>query len=479
MRGDLLSKYWGKTINIGIDDSTSIFDRKRIRLLNGICTICIIAYTGNMFPLYGHWFSFIECIVAVMVCGGIMWINSTKRFELACHTYNVWDIVMYTFMGITSGANDKTELFLIPSSVVAMLFFKDMRIIVTYFVINLLCYGLVKYCHTILGPINVFPGSERLAISNSVLLFVILFLIIVHFKSENAKQEGLLEDRNFKLEEEKDQVDKLLKDKEKSNIVLEEKNKIIEEKNKDIIDSINYAKRLQEAILPPLSVIKKHLPESFVLYKPKDIVAGDFYWMEPFGDNVLIAACDCTGHGVPGAMVSVVCSNALNRALNEFKIRDTGKLLDKTRELVIETFGKSESEVQDGMDISFCAINAKENRLEWSGANNPLWYISNGEMKEITADKQPIGRQDGQKPFTTHVLTLQKGDVLYLFTDGYADQFGGPKGKKFKYKKLQEILLAISSLSMDKQKEMLDETIETWRGNLEQIDDVLIMGIRV
>jgi tetratricopeptide (TPR) repeat protein len=262
------------------------------------------------------------------------------------------------------------------------------------------------------------------------------------------------------------------------NKETEGQKKIIEEKQKDILDSITYAKRLQEAILPPLSIIKKYLPESFILYKPKDIIAGDFYWMDVADDIVLLAACDCTGHGVPGAMVSVVCSNALNRALKEFKIHDSGKLLDKTRDLVLETFAKS-GEIKDGMDMSFCAINKKTNHLEWSGANNPLWYVRNGEMKELNPDKQPIGQSDIMKPFTTHTMELQKGDVLYLFTDGYADQFGGEKGKKFKYQQFKNSLLAISQLAMNKQKEELDNIFETWKGHLEQVDDVLVMGIRV
>jgi tetratricopeptide (TPR) repeat protein len=260
---------------------------------------------------------------------------------------------------------------------------------------------------------------------------------------------------------------------------IEVKNRVIEEKQKDILDSITYAKRLQDAILPPLSLIKHILPESFVIYKPKDIVAGDFYWMERSGDNVLIAAADSTGHGVPGAMTSVVCSNALNRALNEFKIYDTGKLLDKTRDLVLETFAKSEGEIKDGMDISLCAINSKASLLEWSGANNPLWYARNGEIKEILPDKQPIGKHERVKPFTTHTIELIKGDILYLFTDGYADQFGGPKGKKFKYKQLQELLLANASKPMEEQKKILETTLESWKGSLEQVDDILIIGIRV
>jgi serine phosphatase RsbU (regulator of sigma subunit) len=261
--------------------------------------------------------------------------------------------------------------------------------------------------------------------------------------------------------------------------IIEEQKAVVEEKNKEVLDSITYAKRLQDAILPPMSVIQKYIPESFVLYKPKDIVAGDFYWMEKVEATIFIAAADCTGHGVPGAMVSVVCSNALNRAVKEFKITEPGRILDKARDLVLETFEKSESNVQDGMDISLCCINTKANEILWAGAYNPLWYIVDGEIKEVGANKQPIGKTDNPKPFITHKLNVKKGDTLYLLTDGYADQFGGPKGKKFKYKQLQEKLLSIFSLPMHRQKEELNTTLENWKGNLEQVDDILLMGIRV
>jgi len=263
------------------------------------------------------------------------------------------------------------------------------------------------------------------------------------------------------------------------NKETEEQKKIVEEKSKSILDSITYAKRLQDAIIPPINLIKKYLPESFVLYKPKDIVAGDFYWMERAGDNILIAAADCTGHGVPGALVSVVCSNALNRTVKEFHITQPGKILDKVRELVLETFEKSESNVQDGMDISLCCLNTKTNEMQWSGAYNSLWYIQNGEMKELPADKQPIGKVDKPQAFNTYNLNLQKDDTLYLFTDGYADQFGGPKGKKFKYKQFQEVLTENAGKTMEEQMKTLDEVLNEWKGTLEQVDDILVIGIKV
>jgi tetratricopeptide (TPR) repeat protein len=263
------------------------------------------------------------------------------------------------------------------------------------------------------------------------------------------------------------------------NKETEEQKKIIEDRNKDMLASITYAKRLQDAILPPISLIQKYLPESFVLYKSKDIVAGDFYWMERAGDNMLIAAADCTGHGVPGALVSVVCSNALNRTVKEFHITEPGKILDMVRKLVLETFENSENNVQDGMDISLCGINIKTKEVQWSGAYNSLWYIHNGEIHEIPADKQPIGKHNKPQPFNTYNLNLQKGDTLYLFTDGYADQFGGPKGKKFKYKQMEELLLANTTKSMDEQKSALENTLESWKGDLEQVDDILVIGIRI
>ncbi|HXP48884.1 MAG TPA: tetratricopeptide repeat protein [Bacteroidia bacterium] len=264
--------------------------------------------------------------------------------------------------------------------------------------------------------------------------------------------------------------------------LIERQKALVEEKNKEVLDSITYAKRLQDALLPPLNLIKQYLPESFVLYKPKDIVAGDFYWMEKVGNAVLIAACDCTGHGVPGALVSVVCSNALNRTIKEFKIHDTGKVLDKVRELVLETFEKSESNVQDGMDISLASLTPSEEgiKVQWSGAFNTLLYMQEGEMKELPADKQPIGKTDNPKPFTTHTITFTPNTgLLYLFTDGYADQFGGPKGKKFKYKTLSDKLKAISDKPMAEQKQILEQTIQDWKGDLEQVDDILIIGIRL
>ncbi len=265
----------------------------------------------------------------------------------------------------------------------------------------------------------------------------------------------------------------------RQKITIETINKEIEEKNRDILDSIIYAKRLQEAILPPQEFVNTHLANNFIYYQPKDIVAGDFYWAEKVGEKFFIAAADSTGHGVPGAMVSVVCSNALNRTIKEFKLTETGKILDKTRELVIETFEKSASEVKDGMDISLLCIDSKNKNIYWSGANNPLWYIQDNELKEIKADKQPIGKSDYPKPFTTHQVEYKESTAFYLFTDGLADQFGGPNGKKFKYKQFSDLLIKNNNLSHQHQWEIINKAFLDWKGDLEQVDDICVIGIKL
>lgn len=276
--------------------------------------------------------------------------------------------------------------------------------------------------------------------------------------------------------------------------IVEEQKIIVEEKNKEILDSINYAKRIQTAILPPVKLVKEYLQESFILYKPKDIVAGDFYWLDVVPGSasaagcVLFAACDCTGHGVPGAMVSVVCHNALNRSVREFGLTEPGKILDKTREIVIAEFEKSDEEVKDGMDIALCVL--KDNQLQFSGANNPLWLIRKSkdeghettspsfELIEYKADKQPIGRYDKIVSFTTHHIMLQPGDSVYIFSDGYADQFGGNDQKKFKSSNFKKLLLSIQHESMENQMKIISDTFEKWKGNFEQIDDVCVIGLR-
>ncbi len=273
-----------------------------------------------------------------------------------------------------------------------------------------------------------------------------------------------------------------------SNVQLAEKNEIIEEKNKDIKASITYAQRIQQAILPPSERIDKVLNNYFILYKPKDIVSGDFYWYStvkttpdenrPSQEIVVIAAVDCTGHGVPGALMSIIGSTILNQSLTVKEVNSPADALS----FLNNQLAKNLNSIKDGMDMSMCAINLTKMEMEYAGANNPLYIVRNKQFIEIKADKQAIGADHenfASKKFTNHSIKLEKNDAIYLFTDGYADQFGGPNGKKYKYKKFQELLIEIQDNTMEKQRMLLDHHHEQWKGELEQVDDILIIGIKI
>ncbi len=337
------------------------------------------------------------------------------------------------------------------------------------YVVNFSAYrlnGISLYAATVLPRKDIIQSisSTRVYLLYAMGFILLVILIIAHVYRRRNILHGQL------------QI-------EKANVDLQ--HKIVEEKNKEIIDSINYAKRIQKAILPPSNQVEKVLKAGFVLYEPKDIVAGDFYWInELSADRFFFAACDCTGHGVPGAMVSVICNNGLNRSVNEFGIQHTGELLDKTREIVVKEFEKSEDEVKDGMDLSLVKIEKKGDgkmSLQFSGANNPLWIIRKGsdKVESHKGTKQPIGKVDNPQKFEAIDLELEKGDRIYLFTDGYADQFGGEKGKKMKANRFQEFLLSIQSLEIAKQEKELKSFFTKWKGNLEQIDDVCVIGFEV
>ncbi|MDI1353652.1 MAG: two-component regulator propeller domain-containing protein [bacterium] len=286
--------------------------------------------------------------------------------------------------------------------------------------------------------------------------------------------------RERKLRQEK----KILEDKvnERTAEVVE-KNKELDEINKDITASIRYAKRIQDAILPPDDFVKKHLPNTFILFKPKDIVSGDFYWMEEQNEKVIFAAVDCTGHGVPGAFMSIVGHNLLDRVVSENKITQPAQILDELNRSISDTLRQTNLEdntVKDGMDIAVCTFHRKTGLLEFAGAYNPLWIIRNNDLIEIKANKFPIGnsRVGETNKFTNHEVTLQKGDCVYIFSDGYSDQFGGPAGKKFKASAFRQLLMSSQHLSMDEQCALLNKTIESWKGNHEQVDDILVIGSR-
>ena len=257
-----------------------------------------------------------------------------------------------------------------------------------------------------------------------------------------------------------------------------QKSKELEEKNKDITDSIKYAQRIQKAILPR----EDSFSDTFILFKPKDIVSGDFYWVYEKNGKMVLAIADCTGHGVPGAFMSFLGSSILTEIGNNDSLTSAGKILDQLRlKLKIALHQtRDNQETEDGMDIALCILDLKRATCQFAGAYNPLCLVRDRKFKEIPGDKMPIGLHlMDHLAFTNHKINLKKGDQLYMFTDGYADQFGGPKMKKFKIGPFHDLLLQISDLSIKNQEKILDEKLRDWMGDAEQVDDILIMGIKI
>jgi serine phosphatase RsbU (regulator of sigma subunit) len=282
---------------------------------------------------------------------------------------------------------------------------------------------------------------------------------------------------------------------------MEMQQKLLSERNKNIMDSLRYAERIQKSIMPSRDNFKALFNESFIYFEPLEIVSGDFYYVYKKGSKVFFAVSDCTGHGVPGAFVSIIGIHALHRALNEFNLEQPAEILNQVNKLVEQDFSNyGNSIINDGMDIAFCCIDYETNKLEYAGANIPLWIICDSlqefdesidmevlvkkvgnqkkDLKEIRANNQPIGFIQKRISFTNYSIDIRKGDMIYIFSDGYADQFGGPVGKKFKYTNLKNMLLDINTFSADKQEQIICNTLKSWQGDHDQVDDICVIGIR-
>ncbi|MBU0763933.1 MAG: serine/threonine-protein phosphatase, partial [Bacteroidetes bacterium] len=273
------------------------------------------------------------------------------------------------------------------------------------------------------------------------------------------------------------------------NVELAQKNVLITQQKQEITDSIHYAKRIQTGLLPPEEHVSADMPEHFVLFKPKDIVSGDFHWATKKDGYIIITAADCTGHGVPGAFMSMLGVSFLNEIVNDKGITASNEILNNLREYVISALQQTgkQGEQKDWMDMALCSLDKNNGKLQFSGANNPLYLIRNGELTETKGDKMPVAIHLKMADFTRHDIAVQPGDTFYMFSDGFADQFGGPAGKKFKYIAFKSLLLEIRELPMKEQKQRLDKAISEWMAHVnrdtgevyEQIDDICVIGIRI
>jgi serine phosphatase RsbU (regulator of sigma subunit) len=430
-----------------------VFERAKIELLYSYCMAFF--FLGTLFYIhiiYLHlWLHVWVVSIAVISLGAIPFIlKYAQNVRLAAVFYVVQQIlVSLGNIILEKGRADAATGFWVSLFILFAFFLFNRKWGMIFLIIMGVCSGLAA---RISENITTDETGALASIPDATILpFVLIIIVIWMFiKTRNDAEKYVAEQKAM-----------------------------LEHQNKEVTDSINYAQRIQKAILPSHRLIESYLPKSLVVYLPKDIVSGDFYWVEKKGNKVFFAVADCTGHGVPGAMMSVIGQNALNRVINEFGITRPSEILDKLSQLVEESFSKSGSDVRDGMDICLCALDITLKKLEYAGANNAVYIISKDALKELKANKQPIGRFESRIPFNNHELDLNEGDMVYLFSDGIADQFGGPEGKKYKYKRVKELLLQNYNKSHSEQKNIIITEFVRWKGKNEQIDDVCLMGVKI
>ncbi len=319
--------------------------------------------------------------------------------------------------------------------------------------------------------------NKRITLYGALFIFILIFFFsILVYRQFQAKKKAnkKLEDQNIQIVKQKEEIEK--------------QRDLANKQKKDITDSIEYAKRIQTALLPPLSFIRRSLPEHFILFKPRDIVSGDFYWMMNKDDKIIIAAADCTGHGVPGAFMSMLGTAFLNEIVTKIVENkhvyslQANEILNQLRTYIIESLHQSgaNNESKDGIDMALCIIDPEKQKLQFAGAHNPLYLIRNNKLKLIKGDRMPVSiHQNAHKPFTNHEMDIHEDDVVYIFSDGFVDQIGGPKHRKFMSRNFQELLLKIHHKPMDVQEQILEKTFHDWKGDYIQLDDILVIGMKM
>ncbi|MDX1349091.1 MAG: SpoIIE family protein phosphatase [Putridiphycobacter sp.] len=407
---------------------------------------------------------YIPMFVFPFAIGALFAVMAGKRYQLAAGLLILISSIHVAFMSVAI-AMGSVQLFFIPLFMfnLTLLKKKAAKILLAILIVALFFFAELDQYFRRFEDMVADPNEFLFTTINICLVFVASFYSAFHFKSTNLVYE---------------------KDIISQSIAIQEQHQKLEKVHAEIQESIQYAKRIQTAILPPPKLVKKYLEDSFIIYEPKDIISGDFYWTEIYDDRILYAVADCTGHGVSGAMISVVCHNALNRAVREFKLLDPAEIFEKTREIIISDFQTGGYDIMDGMDIALVSIPLYNNvdeakEIKYAGANSPLYLIRNGMLKVYPADRQPIARFHAQFAFSTRSISVQKGDMVYIFTDGFVNQFGGKRGKKMKYERFRELLLHNANLDVGNQSQNISQSFYQWKGSYDQVDDVCMIGVKI
>jgi len=455
----MMKKTWTTFSSLGLQFAKTTHQRKTVLLINKMSAILVLTMVlFSIFgPIMGLWDVLLFSIPGIFAfsLGPLFqkkgWIFFSKYY------FSFAPVLCVFAVCIHNSAQMGDRFFFITTAAIPLIIFRNKLDMFLLFLFNIFAFFLTEWYQSTHAPLKQLPLDleKKYWYFTIMSVFAILYFVIRYFRSDNEDYEK----------------------------ELEIKSDVISEKNKEILSSIHYAKRIQRALLASDKLLKNNLSEYFLLYKPKDIVSGDFYWADETPDKkFLLLTGDCTGHGVPGAFMSLLNISIMHELTFGRHLSRPDQLLNTQRDAIILALNPegADEESKDGMDCVLCSFDFKNKQLDFSCANNPLWILRNGELMEYKPDKQPIGLHEGErKNFTLHSVQLQQGDIVYTFTDGFADQFGGPKGKKFKYSQLKEKIISIHALPLTQQRQELEKTLDEWRGNLEQVDDILVIGIRI
>jgi len=453
-----IKKIWSKLSRLGLYEHEGVFGHREVILLNKILVVApIVILLLIPFEIYFNGLVTLPLELTLLIVTAIPLILQRYRLFYLARIFILLSGNTYILIaGVLVGKNVNNNLALIPIMLFGLLIFKTTRDKIIVFIIAVVYFVALEILRDIIPPSLYVAPEVKEKFSHIFFLTALLltFILGFYFVSINNEYEKQIIDQNQK-------------------IFL---------KNKEITDSINYAKRIQQAKLPRVEDIHDSFKQSFILFKPKDIVSGDFYFYHKTENLVFIAAADCTGHGVPGALMSMLASEQLNEAV--LRTVDTSEILKYVNQGIKNSLRQTESNTssKDGMDIALCSVDTKNLIVKYAGANRPLWIVKNGreQVEEIKATKKAIGGfTEDLQHFETHEVKLSKGDTFYIFTDGYADQFSGENSKKLMTKKFKEILISIQNKNMQQQEKYLFDFVENWKKDVEQVDDILVIGVRL
>lgn len=480
-----MNNFWHSLLNIGITHETKENEKRQILLMNIISVILVgfgfIIIINNFITFrirFALPIQFVGLLAGLLTLLFNKWGYSKLSKYLLVGIPPVFFLCYSIFVKI-NGEGDTFVFHIIPRFLIliwivlsAVLFtIANKRDWIIGIAAPLLCYVLFEPIHNfwgVSGAVAIHLPRQFVIYYYSSTLLALPILLFIYFLQ---RSNWLYEQRIYQL---------LKEEKEQKNKIETQKQEIAKQKDK-ILASILYASRIQYALLPDIGMLRKYLPEAYVLYKPKDIVSGDFYWFLSRQDYFFVAAIDCTGHGVPGALMSMLANNLLNDAINQNGLTLPAEILNYMQTRLQKLLRQEGKQINDGMDIALAVYHFPSKTLNYAGAMNPLLYIVEGSLYEIAANKIALGGRDAdQEPnFNNFELHIEKPTSCYLFSDGYKDQFGGPQNRKFSSKKWKELLLEIHTQSGESQKDILQQTFNSWKGNNEQTDDVLVIGFRL